>query len=1006
MKVWFGCWTVSLLLILGACSKKGSEPQVLTPQESLKSFHLNDDFRIELFASEPEVMDPVELVFDENGKAYVAEMRDYPEDPPPGKPARSRIRLLEDTDGDGRIDRSTLFADEILEVSGILPWKGGLIVTSAPDILFLKDTNGDGKADVRQVLYTGFPKVNPEARVTNPRLGIDNWIYVANDGQEGRITSPAHPGQPPIEVGGTDFRFRPDRGLAEAASGPTQFGMTFDDWGNRFITQNTIHTRQVVVPMQYLARAPLLEVPAVSQDISDHGRPSVRIYALTQPQAWKVERTQLRQQRYRENHLESVRELDPSTEMAGGYFTAAAGGTIYSGDTFPVKYQGNLFTGDVSANLVHRDLLRADGVTFVASRAEEEHDREFLASTDIWFRPCNFANAPDGNLYVTDMYRLFIETPESIPDSIKKNMNFWKGDTLGRIYRIVPKNPLRKHTLLPKLGKATIAQLVKDLENTNGWHRQTAQRLLVERQDSAAIPLLKNLVEASQSPLARIQALWTLEGLSGLEPALVIKALKDSHPRVRQHALRLSEAFLPKSNLMSEAVLGITSDPDPRVQFQLAFTLGKLNGRRQMNALATIAAQHASDPWFRVAILSSVYDSPAQFFQLLLAKKQCLDNVDFISQLASLIGAKHDPGEIGHFLRSLLNLKQPEASLSGLAKGMKLAGVKNLRVPGAEDILRKFLNSSSEQMQKAAWETAHYLELPSLVQRAVVEAVASDLDINKRVNAIGLLRSGPYSSVSPVLRKILESHPPTKVQVATIDSLASFDDPAIASLLVSHFRSLSPQARKKAVDALVRRHESAPVLIKALEEQTIELSAIDTAVRARLLEDSEPAIAQRASRLFQNPDGDRTRLIESYRDVLKMAGDREKGKKIFEDKCAKCHMQRRQGGRVGPDLSGVSNKTKQELLTSILNPSYAIEPRFINYLVRTEDGLLHDGIIANETPGTITLRSGSEEGDETVLRESIAEIRASSISLMPDDLEKSMTHQGLADVISYLRGVP
>jgi putative heme-binding domain-containing protein len=195
-------------------------------------------------------------------------------------------------------------------------------------------------------------------------------------------------------------------------------------------------------------------------------------------------------------------------------------------------------------------------------------------------------------------------------------------------------------------------------------------------------------------------------------------------------------------------------------------------------------------------------------------------------------------------------------------------------------------------------------------------------------------------------------------------------------------------------------------LIKALEEQTIELSAIDTAVRARLLEDSEPAIAQRASRLFQNPGGDRTRLIESYRDVLKMAGDRERGKKIFEDKCAKCHMQRRQGGRVGPDLSGVSNKTKQELLTSILNPSYAIEPRFINYLVRTKDGLLHDGIIANETPGTITLRSGSEEGDETVLRESIAEIRASSISLMPDDLEKSMTHQGLSDVISYLRGVP
>ena len=1006
MKVCFRHCTTAFLFLVVACGKKGSEPPMLSPQEALKSFQLNSDFRIELFASEPEVMDPVEMVFDENGRVYVAEMRDYPEDPPAGKPARSRIRLLEDTDGDGKIDRSTVFADEVLEVSGILPWKGGLIATSAPDILFLKDTDGDGKADVRQVLYTGFPKVNPEARVTNPRLGIDNWIYVANDGREGRITSPAHPERSPIRVGGADFRFRTDRDLAEAASGPTQFGATFDNWGNRFITQNTVHTRHVVVPMQYLARAPLLEVPAVSQDISDHGRPSVRIFALTQPQAWKVKRTELRQQRYRENHLENVRQLDPSTEMAGGYFTAAAGGTIYSGDTFPEKYQGNLFTGDVSANLVHRDLLRSDGVTFVASRAQEEQDREFLASTDIWFRPCNFANAPDGNLYVIDIYRLFIETPESIPDSIKKSMNFWSGDTLGRIYRIVPNKPLRKRDLHPKLGSATTAQLVKELENTNGWHRQTAQRLLVERQDSEAIPLLKNLAEASTLPLARVHALWTLEALSGLEPAIVIRALKDPHPRVREHALRLSEAFLPESNPISEAVLGLASDPDARVQFQLAFTLGKLDGSRRMNALAKITAQHESDPWFRVAILSSVHDSPAQFFKLLLTQKGALDNADFLSQLASLIGGKHDPREIGPFLSSLPSMKQPEAGLSGLAKGMKLAGVKSLRVPGAEGVLKRFLDSPSEPVQKAAWETARYLELRALVQKAAVDALASDLVTNKRVNAIGLLRGGPYSSVAPTLRKILESHPATELQVATLDSLATFDDPAIGPILVSYFKGLSPAARKRAIDALVQRRERVPFLIKALEEQTVELSAIDTPVRARLLEDSEPGIAQRANRLFQNPSGDRTRLIDSYRDVLKTAGDRERGKKVFEDKCAKCHMQRRQGGRVGPDLSGVSNKTKEELLTSILNPSYAIEPRFVNYLVRTKDGSLHDGIIANETPGAITLRGGSEDGDEAILRENIAEIRASSISLMPDDLEKSMTHQGLADVISYLRGEP
>src|SRR5206468_2969169 len=243
------CLLLAALCLLSFTCSRRQGPGPLSPEEALRSFHLSGDFRIELFAAEPYVVDPVEVVFDEEGRAFAAEMRDYPEDPPPGKPARSRIRLLEDTDGDGKIDRSSVFAEHVLEVSGILPWKGGLIVTSAPDILFLKDTDGDGKADIRQVLYTGFPKVNPEARVTNPRLGIDNWIYVANDGQEGRITSPAHPERPAISVGGADFRFRPDRGLAEPASGPTQFGMTFDEWGNRFITQNTVHVRQVMVPM-------------------------------------------------------------------------------------------------------------------------------------------------------------------------------------------------------------------------------------------------------------------------------------------------------------------------------------------------------------------------------------------------------------------------------------------------------------------------------------------------------------------------------------------------------------------------------------------------------------------------------------------------------------------------------------------------------------------------------------------------------------------------------------
>src|SRR5579871_1887937 len=447
--------------VLVSCARKHPDAPSLSAEESLKTIQVASDFHVEIFASEPLVFDPVEMVFDENGKVYVCEMLDYPDDPPAGKPARSRIVMLEDTDGDGKPDKRTVFAENVLEVSGIMPWKGGLIVTSAPDILYFKDTDGDGKADVRQVLYTGFPKVNPEARVTNPRYGIDNWIYVANDGQNGRITSPEHPDRPPVLVRGADFRFHPQRGVAEPASGPTQFGMSFDDWGNRFMSQNTIHIRQVVVPMQYLIRAPLVEVDRVSQDISDHGQGEARMYPLTQPQKWRRERTQLRQQRYNENKLNR-------TEQVGGWFTAATGNTVYTGDVFPKEYWGNSFTGDVSANLVHRDVLIPDGVTFTAHRAEAAS--EFLRSTDIWFRPCNFANAPDGNLYLTDIYREFIETPESIPEEIKKYMDFWSGSDKGRIYRIVPNHPMRARDLKPNLGKASTAELVAQLSSTNGWH--------------------------------------------------------------------------------------------------------------------------------------------------------------------------------------------------------------------------------------------------------------------------------------------------------------------------------------------------------------------------------------------------------------------------------------------------------------------------------------------------------------------------------------------------------
>ena len=340
----------------------------------------------------------------------------------------------------------------------------------------------------------------------------------------------------------------------------------------------------------------------------------------------------------------------------------------------------------------------------------------------------------------------------------------------------------------------------------------------------------------------------------------------------------------------------------------------------------------------------------------------------------------------------------------GSREGSAFPTLGTCRVPGAEQALTRLLASGSESVQRAAWETARHFELASLVQKASKDAMTAELPVEKRVVAVRALRGGRFDAAAPVLEKVLASHPPMEVEAAAVDSLAAFDEPAAGSMILNNWRSYSPEARKHAVTAMLAQKNRVPVLLTAIERGQVERSAVDASARGHLYESQDAEIAKKARQLLESTNSGRDAVVAQYREALNLKGDVARGKKAFEDNCAKCHMPRRQGGRVGPDLSGINNKTKEELLTSILNPSYAIEPRFVNYVVTTTDGRMFDGVIANETPGAITLRGGSEEGDETILRKNIAEIRASSVSLMPEDLEQSINKQALADIIAYLRG--
>jgi len=591
----------------------------------------------QLFATEPQVIDPVSMEFDEDGNAWVVGMLDaYKPDSVKG---RGRISRLVDLDADGRVDTAIVFADSLREATSVLPWQGGLLVTAAPHILFFRDNDGDGRAEQRDTLFTGFFNRNEEAQITNLRYGVDNWIYANNNGQAGEITYRKGRDTSRLSVKGWDFRFRPDRGHFEAATGRGQFGLAMDGTGRRFYTQNTDHISQVVFPKRYLDRNPYLpsHLRRATRNISDH---DPVMFQLTPAPWWRAERTRQRNAKSRENGL-------PEKEFADDHFTGGSGGTMYTGSLLPRGYMGSVFTGDVAGNLVHRDILQdIDSPYLRAVRGPLEQDREFMATTDSWFRPASFTEGPDGSLFLVDMYRQHIETPLSIPADLQVGMDFNAGDSYGRIYRIVAKGApaLRMEPL--RLRSRPSSELLALLAHDSQWWRLTAQRLLLERRDRSVIPEARKLCATHPLALARLHALYVLEGLDALDEGLLRSKLKDADPGVREHALLLAEGragFLPD-------ILPLAGDPSGRVAFQATLSLGAYAGPEVRTALQRTLTARGASPWYRMAVLSAPEGSSVDMLGSLLVDAAFMGSSvawreDFVREIVSVIRERGDAAE-------------------------------------------------------------------------------------------------------------------------------------------------------------------------------------------------------------------------------------------------------------------------------------------------------------------------------------------------------------------------
>jgi putative membrane-bound dehydrogenase-like protein len=653
--------------LAGGYSLAQRYPGPLSPEESLKKLHVAPGFTAQIYAAEPFVMDPVALEFDEQGNAFVVEMPDYPYEVEPGK-GHGRIKMLSDTNGDGRIDKASIFSENVTEATSILPWKGGLIVTAAPHILYLKDTDGDGKSDTTEVLFSGFFQNNSEAQVTSLRFGIDNWIYANNRGQSGKVSFSRTPGEAPMEVRGADFRFRLDRNLFELETGPGQFGQTINDWGHRFFTENSIHLQQAVIPWRYTHRHPFLPTSKFNVTLSDHEE---IMFQETAPPYWRAERSSRRNKMYQENNMNR-------TEYAEDRFTGASGGTVYNGDALPKEFYGNIFTADVAGNLVHRDILSADpnSPVYIARRAASEKEREFIYSTDPWFRPVVSSVGPDGYLYVLDYYRQHIETPVSIPDDLKADMDFMAGSDRGRIYRIMPEGSGYKGTTVG-LKNMTTTRLVEELARSNGWWRTQAQRLLLERQDKSVLPLLRSYVNKHKDPRTRLHALYVLEGLNSLDAEIIKKALNDSAPAVREHALILAEGFPETLALIMQK----TNDADRRVALQAVLSAGNFDSPEVTAALANAAEKYGEDIWFRNAVLSSNVGSSTELLKALSQRNSFMQSDaswkgSFLQDLSVIIGARNNREQVRTYL-DLISQPGWEKSQSILIKGLKTGLSKN-----------------------------------------------------------------------------------------------------------------------------------------------------------------------------------------------------------------------------------------------------------------------------------------------------------------------------------------
>ena len=979
----------------GQIPEPDDAPQPVAAEQAANQFKLPDGLRMELVASEPLIREPSGVCWDQQGRLFVCELHGYnldgqididelnktgkldkevrrlfvPEHIEEAAKAGTygTVKQLTDTDGDGRMDKANVWADRIPACFGICPARDGIIVVCAPDIMFLADRDGDGQAEVQEVLFTGFSTGVLDRRMGNPQWGLDDWIYVGRCHGDTTITGPYL--AQAVELPNTDFRIQADGSAIEPISGAVSgLGFTFTESGDRFVSSVGWPAHLVTpLPWHALARNPYVVSPPLTVEVF----PDRRVYPTSKPHPWRTQRAEdpgfskFYTDRY------GIAESAPS-----GYFTSCCAPLVYQDDFLP-GLQGHLLACEPAQNLIHRSTIRRANLRLELRRKPGEEKSEFLTTTDSWFHPIALSHGPDGAVWIVDFYREIIEDYSAIPRYLQQQYGLTNGKDRGRIWRLVAEE--KKPVPSFDMSRLSPQELVAEVASKIFWRRQTAKRLLAEGRMENAVADLEKLARQSNEPAVVITTLHTLEGLGKVSPDLLIALLSHQDTGVRRGALQIAEqVFNDKPEVLSTA-LTLADDNEPIVRLQLALSLGAAADERSMPVLVQLSRRDGADSWLSTAILSALAQRSGEMLTQLLREPAELGQATMMLEpLCSAIAARREPSELSQALVQIAAIQDESLQLvclSGIQSAFREAAMVAL-----DDSAKKSVDLLA---------TSHNAEVRShgrlLVRLLRLESSAD------RMSRLDLAR-----------KQLQDVSLNADARAIAVDELAAEDDVSVAETLLDVLPSATPVLRQSILDAIFSRRDRIPNLLDAIEEGVIPSTAFSAVQRGLLLADKDPAISSRAKKLLTTDDAASLENFPRYAAALQEPRDVNHGFQVFQQTCGTCHQAHGTGIAVGPDLSSEFQRAEETIIKDILAPSQSISTGYMTYAVLTVSGRVLTGQLASESPTSITLKQ-QEGKQQVILRKEIDELKVSPVSMMPANLIETLSPQDVADVIAWLR---